>query len=630
MPAEKKNSPTAETDNGKVVLSSEGPDYGFNQRDKLFLVTFSIITGIVLYFSFPLLSFSNGDGKTLGLMRYMSISIFVLLFVGMWKGYRHLKIIAIENGIVSSVLSAIKGRSVAVSKATIAPPTFDDLSRIIPFPSQGNNPVCRNMMVRILRDATDYIYDQREAVVRPYKEELNDRLLVFGSLQTTALRLGILGTFIGLIIAMVNLGGIQNFFPATEILEAAKSAQEVGRRELLVEFSEKLFSSLHVAFGTSVAGLEVAILLTFLNMFLRSSQKVLFRKMDESAGEMMSLARRATYKDKGLLSSFSQMKSAMENLELKIHHENQTTIRSIEALGDRVVEQTGLIDRGLGIASHAQDHWQLFLENLKEQQGEVFKEALDHRTSVEKAHMGFMVDLENREKVFIKDLSRMLDLFSVDKLGKDLLESISVSGQKIEQSIGENTRQVTRDLGTAGKDLKQAVTLDIVGLRDQLKSNRDSEEKLTGAFDQLVENTKIISTQLEKSKLNAETFDKLQTNLETTLKDVQYAQLSFQKDIGKAIEGLHSIPIDERISGKIAEVSGKILNPIDQSLHRMISEIGILNETATTVKRGVNYLDRIFSNPLLKISHKVALIVGMISGVGFIATITFIIATRII
>jgi hypothetical protein len=604
----------------KANIVPEEPRYGLNATDWMFLIFFFVITGLSIYLSFVLLSITD-DAVKLGTSRYSSLLIFILLFFGLSKGYSYLKTIAIENGIVSHILSMIKNKNSIVTEKTIAPPGFKELYRIIPFPTIKKESICRKMMTRIIRDAEDYIYDQREAVVRPYKEELSDSLILFSSLQTTALRVGILGTFVGLIIAIVNLGGIQDIF----------SVAKLDKTELFAKFSGELFTSLHIAFGTSVVGLVVAILLSFFSIYLKTQQKILFSKMDESASEMMSLARRATYNDEGLFSSFAQMKSAMDNLELRIHDEHQGTIRSVEVLGDRLVEQTKLIDNGIVVASEAQQNWQNFLNGIETQQTEVFQQSIQQRNKLEKSYEGFLDKLNDREESFIKDLSKAFDFLSVDKLGKSIFDNIAQTGQQIENSINLYMQNVTSQITSAGKDIKNIINSDITKLSRQVETAGNSNEALNNSLVSILGNIQDISSQLEKSNKNIITFDQLQKNLETTLEHVQSAQLSFQKEIQESIERLHSIPLDTRLEDKIAIATDKNLSPVNETMKQLLSEIETLNKTGTIIRKGANYLDRIFTNRFFKFTYILAFTISIIIGIiavvmAILGLITFITA----
>lgn len=624
----------------------------FTFSNNTFLLFFYTIVSIILWFSIPLIwpNVEGLDSQAATSIRYMALAIYALLVWGLAKGHTHLLILSREQTVVSQVKSRTEGMSSDYDENTIAPHSFKDLELAIPFPDNLTESVCRKMLKRILRDAADYIYDQREAVVRPYKEELNDRLQVIKTLQATALRLGILGTFIGLIMAIFELGDMPDFFSdgLAQASSGVGGSTEEIRRNMFIKFSEQLFNALHISFGTSVVGLEVSILLAFYSMFLKYRQNRLFLSMDEIAGKMMSLARRATYKEKGLLSSFAQMKSGMDDLKLKIHDENQATLRGVNEFGERIVEQTVVIEKGLKMLSSVREKWVTFLGALRMQQEELFAESLRLRKESEnsfnefsktienqqnefikytvgKVEMskenfeGFLHNLEERQKVFLKDFSEVFDQLSIKRLGKDIRDSVSLTGEKLENSIGKNMESITSNLLNAGNDLKAALIQNIIGLGQQLESVEGSQEKLNSIMNSATEKIDGLTREISNTDKHSAILERIKSNLEATINRVESAQKSFQTEIQESVERLHSVPLDDRIADKIACAADKALFPVNENLNRVSSEFKTLQTATSIITKAAQNLNNLFRRSTFKIYYRVVAYIGIAAGLSLIS-----------
>ncbi|WP_456438580.1 MotA/TolQ/ExbB proton channel family protein [Psychroserpens sp.] len=127
-------------------------------------------------------------------------------------------------------------------------------------------------------------------MTRTYKEESYKDLFKVSSAQKIALRLGILGTFVGLILAFVSLEDInqmdQNF--------------------------SKITNALQYSFSTSIAGLQVSIFLALFTLLLNKRLETYFKLMEDAAQTAISLSRNSINKD-AFLVSFDQMKTSLED-----------------------------------------------------------------------------------------------------------------------------------------------------------------------------------------------------------------------------------------------------------------------------------------------------------------------------
>jgi len=122
--------------------------------------------------------------------------------------------------------------------------------------------------------------------------------------QTLSLRLGILGTFIGLLLALAALGEL---------------VQKAGQNELNPGELSPLIQNMMIAFGTSVAGLLSAIFIQLLAESMLLRQQGLTRQIEDTVGRVATvLARSLT---------------------------GSTFMRNLDAFGDQLAHhRTGLSD----------------------------------------------------------------------------------------------------------------------------------------------------------------------------------------------------------------------------------------------------------------------------------------------
>ena len=132
---------------------------------------------------------------------------------------------------------------------------------------------------------------------------------VMHSFQRLALQLGILLTFAGLIWAL----GIFKNAPETQ------------------ERINGMFDGLYMAFGTSVAGLEVAAIIGVMLLFLRRRQEDFFQRLDSATSILTSLSRNAINPDY-FNAELEQVRSSMEDLSARVWDQS----REIERHTDEV------------------------------------------------------------------------------------------------------------------------------------------------------------------------------------------------------------------------------------------------------------------------------------------------------
>lgn len=175
--------------------------------------------------------------------------------------------------------------SILRDQATENPLRYQGSGQKIKEPEQT---ACDKMLDNIWADAKGRRYDPIPLVVSRVDLQIGVGSRSVRGFQTIAIRLGILGTFIGLIAALVE---VQQLF-----LFRATAWQPEGPPVQLVERINELVGlvvrDLALAFGTSIAGLTAAIILQFLANVVRSHEADIVEQLQRLASEGQTLARK--------------------------------------------------------------------------------------------------------------------------------------------------------------------------------------------------------------------------------------------------------------------------------------------------------------------------------------------------
>jgi biopolymer transport protein ExbB/TolQ len=242
----------------------------------------------------------------------------------------------------------------------------------------------------ICQEAINLKFESSIAVVEPYRDESLESLFTITNIQKIALRAGILGTFIGLleaIMQLTKLDSIQNPIDAIS----------------------NLSNALFISFSTSVAGLEVAIVLGFLLMILRKRQADYFRDMEGSVEVILILARNADNDDQSrILGELAKVESVVEKLGQRFYENTQEIQRSIAAVLDRINAQTTEIQSGVQQLRQTKADFDQFIDEVGETQ--------------------------NR---FIGEVKGVYNELSLKSFRDDLKDSIVFAGRTVSDRLGE-------------------------------------------------------------------------------------------------------------------------------------------------------------------------------------------------
>lgn len=256
----------------------------------------------------------------------------------------------------------------------------------------------------ICKEAENLKFESSLDVIEPYRDESIESIFAITNIQKLALRAGILGTFIGLLEAISQLAKTQ---------------------ENPLEVISDLSASLFISFSTSVAGLEVAILLGVLIMLLRKQQDEYFRDMEISVEVILSSVRNANNDNQSfILGELAQLSGLIEHLGKRMYEHTKEVKQSIDVAQDRMNEQTNVIEEGI--------------KQLKQAKSE-FDEFIDEVSQV--------------QKNFISEVTTVYDQLSLKEFQDGIQESIISAGNNVshsvrqtEHSLQEHTSQIQKGI----------------------------------------------------------------------------------------------------------------------------------------------------------------------------------------
>jgi len=367
------------------------PSFWRRQRTFLVIICFSAVT---FYLLAPY-TYESSEGWGM-----LTIAVQVLALWGAVISARALAKLDVEMAIVCEI--EVRGteylREIKGGLRTRV--DLDSLEQTIVPDNPSDPPLGMiRLFQHICKEAKDRRFESSVAVVQSYREEPLEDIFRLQNLQKIALWLGILGTFIGLLIA-IRSGDLN----------------KVEGGEAFLAIIRQMFDGLFISFSASLAGLEVAVILGFFLLLLRKRQEVYFKNMESAAVTMLSLARNSINKD-DFLAEFSQITTTVGELSDRVFEQTKDLSERIVGIHKQIKDQTDQIRTGIGKLSTANAQFDGFLKQISESQDQ-----------------------------FIGDVKGIYDVISLKNLGATLNASIGVAGKQIADTLGSNVNQMAGQL----------------------------------------------------------------------------------------------------------------------------------------------------------------------------------------
>lgn len=286
----------------------------------------------------------------------------------------------------------------------------------------------------IIKEAKNRNFDSSGNAIEPCREETLGDIFKLQSLQKIALWLGILGTFIGLLLA-IKEGNIDNVQSASE--------------DAFLKVVNKMFDGLAISFHASLAGLEVAIILGFCILLLRKRHEMYFQKMEDAIGTVLSTARNSINKDE-FLSDLKQVTYELEKVRSSFSDKLTRTSQDLNNLQSQISAQNKYIENGLTRLSEINAEFERFRLTVNERQKEILEEikstinAVSLRTAIQESVKQAGQHITENMTPGVAQISNQLQRFNELVISLKLL----LNGQRefISQNLGTFEKQLREQL----------------------------------------------------------------------------------------------------------------------------------------------------------------------------------------
>lgn len=327
---------------------------------------------------------------------YFAIAIYLISFVGLFKTALILAEIMVERAIVSHIDDQCIVHVRDIRNKKMDPYELHKLeATFIPQTSAEPEPAMIRLFKNICHEAADRKFESAINAMQPFREESLASMVGIHGLQRAALQFGILGTFVGLILAIKHGLG-PSFNTSDEI----------------VTFLSMVLGDLHISFSTSIAGLSVALILGGALFTIRSQQGNYFREMETGVVSMLSVAYNAVNKDK-FYQEFSRLNESLKVIETRLF----TSSARVKDLSDRVNNQTEQISTGMDKLVVAKTNYDEFMTGLRDQQ-----------------------------TAFIKEMQAVYEIASMKNLTKEIREGITEAGGGIAKTLEPSVSSISTRL----------------------------------------------------------------------------------------------------------------------------------------------------------------------------------------
>lgn len=312
------------------------------------------------------------------------------------------------------------------------------------------------LVQHVCKEAADRRFESAGNLVQPYRDEALEDVFRLQNLQKIALWLGILGTFVGLLVALQ---------------ERAVGAPDGDE---LLRMVDEMYGGLFISFTASVAGLEVAIILGFLVMLLRKRHEGYLTSLEAAALTVLSVARHCINRDE-VLAELTQVSSVVRDLGTRVHTHTTVMGEALMKVREQLGNQNERLEAGMQRLAAARGEFNGFLDELGDGQRAFLD---DLRTLFQTASFrDFTQALETGVAQAGTEVSARLEGFSADN--KTQLAAVAAAVEGLTQAVDSQSQALTRAVEALGTRLADTgVTMDLRRLSGNISELNHSLERL--------------------------------------------------------------------------------------------------------------------------------------------------------
>lgn len=184
-----------------------------------------------------------------------------------------------------------------------------------------------------------------DSVLQPYRSQIEYRMGGILRYSTLCTRIGILGTFFGLVISLHQLSSLFSIDSVVSLLGSATIESQLpdtgASNQLQVQFVGTL-SDLSFAFVTSVYGLIGSILVTWFSTSLRRGATIFYKQFTDAYSFARELVQHLTLAEPGVHASLTEVGRQLEATQNKLYDHG---IRVSEAIQKQSIENNKITER---------------------------------------------------------------------------------------------------------------------------------------------------------------------------------------------------------------------------------------------------------------------------------------------
>jgi hypothetical protein len=316
---------------------------------------------------------------------------------------------------------------------------------ILPQNDSSPAPAMIRLFLHIIKEAKDRKFESSMNLIQPSREEVLDDIFRLQNYQKIALWLGILGTFVGILLAL-QAGELKDL--------QDKSVEDFGK------IITAMFGKLVISFSASLAGLEAAIIIGFFLLLLRKRQEIYFQSTESAVTTMLSVARKAINKDEWL-SGLSDVTHELDKVRRTVSSELTSVYQVVSSLQQQIVIQTQQIQEGIDKLPETNKK---FDDVLKQ------SEADQRRLADEMKGVYDSVAL----KTTLQE--------SIDLAGKHISGSLSPHASRISDQLSHFSNSVNGMSELIGKQL-EALSVSVMRVERQMREQSKGNSEFLKLFD---------------------------------------------------------------------------------------------------------------------------------------------------
>ena len=433
----------------KVLVKKES--YTENIIEALtFIVSITLIFLVFAYFTKPSSSFSSLEM----FLYFYGLAIMIIMPLGYQSLLKAYKLIHENQNLLNKI--ELNGNDI-LEKYTIDNINYniEDVDSILlenieySFPM----PAPIKLVQRIMTRAKDWRFDSTSEIISPYIEEMEKEAYKFETLQKLAIRLGILGTFFGLSLAINQNAEIlsklsTNINAGNLNIEAIEGMirTSISKESALLE---KLFIALQISFSTSIAGLLAAVMLSGMLYRLKKRMFPMFHIYQDAAVTATNVAMRAI-KNKSFLEEFGYIKDLIKKKEEITEKKLDETTSEIKEVNKKITEQEDKIGKGIEKLGVTKDNLEEYLEKTNNIQGKIITnlKILYEYTEFKDVISTVKTSITESSTVVKTKLEEILENFD------EFLEEVIEKNEKEMDKINKKVNGISSSLNEDGKIIK--------------------------------------------------------------------------------------------------------------------------------------------------------------------------------